>query len=85
MAYEKNKADHIIAEAQSLKDRQIARGLVKLNQRRYQLQKLEKERAILGKQNLMWQRIHKDHYHEYRGSSQPKPEKGSRSLVTPTP
>ena len=54
MAYEKNKADHIIAEAQSLKDRQIARGLVKLNQRRYQLQKLEKERAILGKQNLMW-------------------------------
>lgn len=49
MAYEKNRTDHIIAEAQSLKDRQIARGLVKLNQRRYQLQKLEKERAILGK------------------------------------
>lgn len=42
LAFAKNQADHIVAEAQSLKSRQISRGLVKINQSKYQLQKLEK-------------------------------------------
>ena len=60
LAFAKNQADHIVAEAQSLKDRQITRGLIRLNQRKFQLQKLEKERELLGRQNQIWQRIHAD-------------------------
>lgn len=60
LAFARNQADHIVAEAQSLKSRQISRGLVKINQSKYQLQKLEKQKEQIGRQNQLWQQIHRD-------------------------
>lgn len=62
LAFARNQADHIVAEAQSLKSRQISRGMVKINQRKFELQKLEKEREQLGRQNQIWQQIHREHH-----------------------
>lgn len=73
LAFARNQADHIVAEAQSLKSRQISRGLVKINQSKYQLQKLEKQKEQIGRQNQLWQQIHRDNNitTTKRGRSQP--------------